>query len=254
MENKRDIHTERLEKLKQATILNYTDRINYDSKTDLYYTMLNSLINGELDDVFLSNNVSVKDKDIFQLVQKYMSLCFYEGDISYWTESVDGIYSTEDLESVVKKILDNYDFLLRLAKETSEASLKELVEFHKTDTFRDEVIIDLLRGRFRNDERLIETIDFMSDENGPYKDFTIEQKALLCSQPEGVIYKKNSNGDKETIPASELLSEIKIGLLGEDSPSFHLGDALKHMNIEDFKEIIYNIYIDDYKKDSAIKK
>lgn len=253
MENKKDIHTERLEKLKQATIINYNAVINYDNRLDLYYIMFNSLLNGELDDVFLSDNVSSDDKEAFELARKYSSLCFYKGDASYWTDSSEGAYSIDDPDTPATKILDNYDFLLKMAKESSEDSLKELVEFHKTDSFKAKAIIDHLRTLFINDDKLISTIKSMSDKNGSYKDFSVEQKALLCLQPEGVIYNVN-NGEEEDISASELISKIKIGLLGEDNPNFHLGDALKHMNIEDFKDIIYSIYIDDYRENNVSKK
>lgn len=239
MENKKDIRIERLEKLKQATIINFTENINYNNKLELYDTLIKNVLSGNFNDIFLSNNEN--DKETFELAQKYSSLCFYEGDSSYWLDSVEGVYLS-DVDLVTAKILDNYDFLLRLAKEGKEESLKELLGFQKTDIYSGRTIVDYLRNVFINDDVLVDIIKAMSDKNSSYKEFTTEQKALLCLNPEGVLYKTNEDNSVELIPSDRLLSEVKISLLGEDNPNFHLGDALKHMSIEDFDDIITGIY------------
>ena len=252
MENKKDIRIERLEKLKQATIINFTENINYNNKLELYDTLIENVFNGNFNDIFLSNYVDSSDKEVFDLASKYKSLCFYEGDSSYWLDSVEGVYLS-DLDLVTAKILDNYDFLLKLSKEGKEESLKELLKFQKTDIFSGRTIIDYLRNVFINDDVLVNTIKSMSGKNDDYKDFTLEQKALLCLNPEGVLYKTNEDNSVELIPSDKLLSEVKISLLGEDNPNFHLGDALKHMSIEDFDDIINNIYT-TYQEGNNINK
>ena len=241
MENKKDIRIERLEKLKQATIINFTENINYNNKLELYDALIKNVFNGNFNDIFLSNNEY--DEETFKLAQKYSSLCFYEGDSSCWLDSVEGVYLS-DVDLVTAKILDNYDFLLRVAKEGKEDALKELLSFQQTDLYSNRTIIDYLRNVFISDDVLVDTLKAMSDKNSSYKEFTAEQKALLCLNPEGVLYKTNEDNSVELIPSDKLLSEVKISLLGDDNPNFHLGDALKHMNIEDFDDIITGIYRD----------
>ena len=86
-----------------------------------------------------------------------------------------------------------------------------------------------------------------------YKDFTDEQKAILCLYPEGILYGVDKDNSIYNIPVGNLISKIKIALLGEDNDNFHLGDALIHLNIDDFNDIIGNVY-DDYKKESNTSK
>lgn len=254
MENKRDIRIERLEKLKQAIIVNFTDKIDYNNRIDLYDTLLEKVFAGSFDDMFLSDYVDKNDKDIFELARKYNSLCFFEGDSIYWVDSVEGVYLS-DLDLITIKLLDNYDFLLRIAKENGEDSLKQLVELQETEVFEDKIIVDYLRNSFVSDDILIDTIKAMSNPNGDYKDFSNEQKALLCLYPEGILYRVREDKKVESVPVSNLISKIKIALLGEDNGNFHLGDSLKHLSIDDFNEIIINMY-DSNKKEAneEIKK
>ena len=249
MENKKDIRIERLEKLKQATIVNFTDKINYNNNLDFYDTLLENVFSGNFDDIFLSDNVSKDDKEIHDLARKYSSLCFFKGDYSYWPDSVEGVYLS-DLDLVTTKLLDNYDFLLKVAKESGEDSLKQLLEIQHTSLFDDKVVIDYLRNSFVNDDVLISTLKSMSDS---YKNFSSEQKALLCLHPEGVLYRVNEDNSVENIPVGDLISKIKIALLGDDNPNFHLENALEHLKIDDFDEIIETIN-EDNKKETGVGK
>lgn len=251
MENK---SIERLNKLKQATILNFTDKIDYNNRLDLYETLLKNVFDGNFDDVFLTDNVDEDNRDkLFDLARKYKFLCFFQGNPSYWFDSVEGVYLS-DVELVTLKILDNYDFLIKLGKNCGEEALKQLVRFQKTDSFEDKVIIDYLRSGFINDDILADTIKSMSDKNGDYKDFSDEQKAYLCLYPEGVIYTVKEDESIEKIPASKIISGVKISLLGEDKEEYHLGDALKHLSMEDFEDIITKIYFDNKKESDTSKK
>lgn len=250
MENKSDIRIERLEKLKQATIVNFTDEIDYSNRLDLYDTLLSNVFKGSFDDDFLSKYVSKDDKDVFELARKYKSLCFFEGNQIYWIDSIEGA-SLADYDLITIKLLDNYDFLLRIAKENGEDSLKQLIKLQQTDSFNDKVIIDYLRNSFINDDILVDTIKSMNSND--YKDFTDEQKAILCLYPEGILYGVDKDNSIYNIPVDNLISKIKIALLGEDNDNFHLGDALIHLNIDDFNDIIGNVY-DDYKKESNTSK
>lgn len=244
---KREIRRARLEALKQATIINYGAEINYDGGLDLYETMVEHVFNGDLDDMFIVSEDVLNREETLKLARKYSSLCFYQGNIDYWLDSVEGI-SLMDPELVSLKILDNYDFLIRLAQ-NGEEPLKQLVNFKNTDFLGDKIIIDYLRTSFATDEILIDTIKSMSDKFGDYKEFSDEQKALLCMYPEGVLYRENEKGEYENIPSKKILSAIKINLLGEDNENFHLGDALQHLSMDDFEDIINKVY-EDHKKES----
>lgn len=244
---KRDIRISRLENLKQATIINYAENIRFDGQLDLYETMIEHVFNGDLDDMFITSTDIENRDEIFKLARRYSSLCFYQGNIDYWLDSIEGI-SLLDPELVTIKILDNYDFLIKLAQ-NGEEPLKQLVEFQKTDVLGNKVIIDYLRNSFANDEILIDTIKSMSDKSGDYKDFSNEQKALLCLYPEGVLYRKKEDGNYESIPSKNIIKAIKINLLGEDNDNFHLGDALMHLSMDDFEDIINKVY-EDYKNES----
>ena len=250
MENK---SIERLNKLKQATILNFTDKIDYSNRLDLYDTLLENVFNGNFDDIFLTDNVDESNrKELLELARKNSSVCFFQGNPVYWADSVEGVYLS-DVDFVTVKILDNFDFLIKLARDGGEEALKQLVRFQKTEFFEDKVIIDYLRNSFITDDILVDTIKSMSKRNGDYKDFSDEQKALLCLYPEGVIYKTKEDGNIEKIPVSKIISEVKISLLGEDRDDYHLGDSLKHMKMEDFEDIINKVY-EDYKKESSTGK
>ena len=58
MENRQDIRVERLEKLKQATIINYTDIVDFNDKVMLYETIIQHVLNGDYDDIFVTGSVS----------------------------------------------------------------------------------------------------------------------------------------------------------------------------------------------------
>lgn len=250
MENKRDIRIERLEKLKQATIINFTDRINYNNKLELYNTLLENVFNGNFDDMFLTKNLdglsNEEKKNIFELARKYSSLCFFEGNSNYWLDSVEGVYLS-DTDLVAYKLLDNYDFLLRVARECGEDSLKELVSFQEAKLsenqdiriFDGKVVIDYLRGIFVDDDVLIDTIKDMTNS---YKEFSTEQKAILCQYPEETLYSVKDDKNTEKISVDQLLRKIKFYFLGDDSDNYNLGDSLKHMKLRDFEDIIDNIY------------
>lgn len=247
-----NILVDRLEKLKQATIINNTEYIDFDDNLDFYDTLLEETFNGDFDDIFETKQLDGLSEDekkkAFEIARKYKSLCFFGGDSNYWADSIEGVYLS-DYDLICMRLLDNYDFILGLSK-TDEESLKTLVELQKTEVFSQKSIIDYLRNVFVNDEVLTSSIKRISND---YKDFTSEQKALLCLYPDGVLYKVKDDNEVEDIPSSELLRVIKINLLGTDDDNFHLGDALKHLNISDFEDII-NFTFNSYQNESSSHK
>ena len=254
MEKVKDIRIERLEKLKQATIVNDGAKINFNNKLELYDSLLDEVFKGNFDDIFLTNKLdnlnSEERAKIFDLARRYKALCFFEGDSVYWLDSVEGVYLS-DLDLVTTKILDNYDFLLDLANKGGEDALIELSKFQNTDMYYQKAIIDYLRNTFINDDILINTIISMSGKDDKYKSFTTQQKALLCLDPEGVIYKSDKDSI-EMINPNELIKKIKINFLGEDNDNYHIENALKQMNLEDFNELVNPVY-ESYQSNIARK-
>ena len=201
---------ERLENLKQATILNYLNEIDFENKKSLYDVMLKHFFAGEIDDAFLSgslSNLEEKEKEgIFQLARKYQALCFYMGDFSYWADSIGGVYLA-DYDFVSLKLLDNYDFLLGLIYDGGEQVLKMLMHFIETMS-KEGSVIDFLRSSFVNDEILKEIIIEMAKEDGIYQGFSIEEKETLCRYPEGVLYLEDKDSI-EKVSVEEIQNKIQ---------------------------------------------
>ena len=201
---------ERLENLKQVTILDYLNEIDFDNKKSLYDVMMKHFFEGELDDVFifsyLSNLEEKEKREIFELARKYQALCFYLGDFSYWADSIGGVYLS-DYEFVSQKLLDHYDFLLGLIYDGGEQVLKMLMHFVETMSKKGSVL-DFLRNSFVNDEILKEIIIEMSREDGIYQRFSIEEKEVLCRYPEGVLYLENKDSI-EKVSVEEIQNKIQ---------------------------------------------
>ena len=188
--------SERLEKLLNATVLNYTAEINVDNPIGEYDAMYDHLLKGDLDDFFLAPKLegNPKRKEIFDLVRKYGHLCFYDGNYyDYWLDSIGGF---TDEVVVSRRILDNYNFLLELALEKGEQALKELETLQKTDIGEDDAVVEFVRGVFQNDQALMDCLQETSKEDGPYKHLYPEKKEFLYRFPQGVLYLEDENGIK----------------------------------------------------------
>lgn len=211
--------TKRLEDLKQATLVNYLDDINLDDDRSLYDEMMHHFVEGDLDDEFSSSifdDMEMDDKKSLQdLARKYMSLCFYDGDVENWSDSVETIPLDYDLISL--KLFDNYNFLLMIARDGGEAALKELKKFQKCAGYHENAVIDYLRNTFLSDTILRKVILDMTKKDSLYKVFTAEQRASLCRFPEGTLY--SFNWDDERIKFSSPLAlalEINKRITGEE--------------------------------------
>lgn len=182
--------TKRLEDLKQAILVNYLDEINLDDNKSLYDEMMHHLVNGDLDDEFSSSvydGMEIDDKKELQdLVRKYISLCFYDGDVSNWVDSIEHV--PLDYDFIALKLLDNYNFLLEIARDGGEKALKELKKFQKCEGYHESSVIDYLRNTFLSDAILRKVILSMSKKDSLYKVFTDNQRASLCRFPEGTLY------------------------------------------------------------------
>ncbi|MBQ9018869.1 MAG: hypothetical protein IJ097_00980 [Bacilli bacterium] len=221
------IYIEQLKNFKDAMIINHLAELDLDNSLEFYNSMLKEIFNGSFNDIFISDNLDDDNKyEILDLVQQYSSLCFYLGEFDNWTDSIEGV-SLSDLDLITIKLLDNYDFLIKIAKDGGETALKFLTLFQGTDLFQKGSIIAVLRNMFYNDDILEDIIIDMANVDGTYKDFSDKQKLVLCNYPEGVLYEIKSNNVNK-IDVNKLINRI--------------GDDLKDFDITDFKEVIEDIY------------
>lgn len=246
MSKKNDMFVQRLEVLKQATILNYLDEINFDNIMELYDVMIEHLLQGDFDDVFLSKYLIGLDEEekaeIFQLARRFKPLCFYMGDAAYWTDSIEGVYLS-DLDFVSMKLLDNFDFLLGISKEGGDAALKQLMAFQGGHMSVSGSVIDCLRNSFGNDDILKDIILEMSTRGGNYSGLKDFQKEILCTYPDGILF--HHVGDEyKIIPPQEIIEKIQIEYFGspiEDYKDFSSLGALLN-DTESFENVIISIY------------
>ena len=250
----RDEKIDRLEKLKQATILNYGEGIDFNNEIELYENMLIHVFNGDFNESFLTDYIDeVDDKEsVIKLANKYMSLCFYQGSFEYWLDSIEGV-SLSDLDIISLKLLDNYDFLLRIANSGGEDALKELLKFQRNDAFEGESVIDHLRNVFDNDNVLEHVIIEMTRKDGAYSSFTDYQKIALCSSPSGIIFDVEGNKVYHTISIIDTLSLLKHYVLGDETDEYSDEDftkILKGMSKDEFEDILYMIQTANKEKNS----
>ena len=238
-----DIFIQRLEKLKQVVILNYLDTIDFDKTKDFYDLIMKSLFQGDFDYIFLSKNlvgIDIEERtEIFQLARKYKSLCFYLGDFNHWADSIGGEYLA-DLDLVGMKLLDNYDFLLGLAKDGGEDLLKQLLAFQDSPMAREGSVIDFLRNCFENDSLLKEILFEFTNENGLFQAFSDEQKRILCTYPEGVLYTVEE-GEIQVVSREKLIENLQRESILMGMGDSSVSDFDFSMNAEPFENIVLNV-------------
>ena len=238
---------ERLENLKQGTILNSLESIDLDNEIDLYDTMIHLFAEGELDDYFSSETIENMDDDqkkkVHELARKYESLCFFAGNPDYWIDSIEG-FSLNDLDFICMRIFDNYNFLLELIVDGDLEVLEELKSIQATDLFSDKVVIDYLRNVFNDDNFLKETLRDFENKDEEYSNLSALEKSLLLLNPEGVLYQNDSV--KERVSLQELKDKIAInsGLSEEKVKNISLVDLIDKIGVFKFQEILSKIYLD----------
>lgn len=258
MSKKKDIRisTKRLEQLKQATIINYLAYIDLDNDLDLYDVMIHLFIDGKLDGAFYSpmfDNMEKRDKyDLLELGREYASLCFFGGNPSYWTDSIEGL-SLKDYDLICMRLLDNFNYMLEIAKDGGVEALEQLKRFQNTQLFSDNIVIDYLRGIFDDDELLKQSIIDVSKKDGDYQNLTDIQKAFLFVYPDGVLFEEN-NGEKKRLPASELWKKMEEKISSDSNYSLMIGSSLdSSLKNSIFEDLIADIYI-DYSLDGLNQK
>ena len=140
----------RLEKLEQDTIVKYFEKIPFSNYKEnnlfsLYDFMIVHLLRGDLNHSFLSDNLEDLEEEekenLFDLVQNYSYLIFYDGNSRCWMDSLEGV-TLQDMDLVCLRLLDNYDFLLKIAKEGGETVLKPLAQFQKSTISKEGSVLE----------------------------------------------------------------------------------------------------------------
>lgn len=233
---------ERLEKLEQETILRYFNDISLAKNGDnyrvsLYDSMILHLIRGDFDNSFLSESlVDFEESEkavFFQLARNYSYLVFYDGNSRCWIDSVEGV-TLQDIDLICTRLLDNYDFLLRVAKEGGEIVLKQLSHFQKSIMSQAGSVLDYLRNTFFDDNALLRFLIEISKEDGIYADLSNKQKIKMCT------YLRNLKISGDT-SSFELEKGLKMYLSESRIDNFLNGDASKCQDfVSMFLDINYN--------------
>ena len=175
----------RFEDLKNAVLLKYLDSLDLDDESmNLCDKIIYYFNKGELDNEFYSTlliNLSEEER------KSILKLCFYDGNSDYWIDSVEGI-PLKDAQFICLKILDNVNFLVRIALSGGRNALEFLRIFSNKEYYSDSSVVEYLRNSFRYDDVLENIILEMSKEDSSYNVFDEEQKAILCGSPQGVLF------------------------------------------------------------------
>ena len=223
------------EKLKQETILRYSDEIEFDADLTLYDVMINHLVSGDLDSVFVSSVVEgmsdEEKKELFSLAREYNELCFHKGNSMCWLNSVENALPS-DYELIAYSVIDNYNYLLSVAKYGGRRVLEQLRTLNQGKDFSDFCIIDFLRNSFIDDKALTAVLTDMSKENSFYDIFTDEQKIDLLSTPEGTLYSYvNPKKIRITSPL----------LLGAKICNLYTYDSIDSINESDCEDLVLHL-------------
>lgn len=226
---------ELLEKLEQKTILYYLNDINLSkSKKELYDSMFNHLLNGDFDDSFLSKSLEDLDDDsrkaILTLGKNYSFLIFYEGSSSLWLDSIEGV-TLQDMDLVCLRLLDNYDFLLKIARVGGEIVLKQLSAFQKSMISKEGSVVEYLRNTFYNDDALIKFLIGISKKEGIYASLNDLEKIKLCISLRNRL--SSFVGENEICSSTKFEDKLTTILLMRE----YNGDSLENVSSESYSFI-----------------
>ena len=246
-QEKIDDGIKRLEKLKQETILRYTDEIDYEEELYLYDVMINHFAKGDLDDVFESDvfdGMSESERDVLcTLVREYVGLCFSNGDVDYWLDSLENT-PISDYNLIAYSIFNSYEYLLELAKDGGKDVLELLVSLRASDELRDTAVVSYLRNTFIDDKVLSAVLLEMAKEGSYYKVFTDEQKGMLLNYPEGTLYAYGDDVINITSPlvlGVEIFNNVNSEAPIEDVDASDLDDVILSLS-EFYRDENFNFY------------
>ena len=187
----------RLNELKNMIIILFSDELDYDGDRDFVITdaLFKHLTNGDLNNYYQSPLLEEYDKSerdrVLNIINKYSFLLFRNKNCSSWFESID--MPLIDYDIIALKLLDYYEFLIDIYLQGGEIALKELTKYVDYDIFNETSVIDYLISSFASKDILKKVIIDMSKEDGPYKDFSIDNRAILLKKPNGIFYYTKNN-------------------------------------------------------------
>lgn len=249
-----DLRSERLLNLEKLAIERYTDEIDYSSEIDLYDVIIKHLISGDFNEEYISEYLNKNNRElIMNLVNQYSGLCFYDQDCENWIDSIE-LPDIGDYRAILSVILENYDFLIRIAANGGKDVLDELSSYVNFAGYNESSIIEYLRVSFNRNDDVIVRILFDMVNNDKYDVFTSEQKACLLAHPLGVLYKYN--GTKfDYLEPEDIATNIgnymhQIEYFGEDEYMDRVVDLTNMLNgILDFDNVV-RIMNYEYKKNN----
>ena len=255
---KKNISEERLGVLLDATILRYCETINLIDYTSALDAMFKHLIEGDLNREFQSPKLdkvsSEERKKAFALAQKYSYLCFYDGKVDYWEDSIDGYHPGMFSELIAVQVLDNYNFLIELAQEKGEKAIEELINLGQSEQVTSS-IVDYARNSFDNDQVLKAVLANTSREDSLYNDLKPNEKAILYKYAKGVLYEDYKSEDVEDfdmIPEALLINKISEYSYDDNINSMNnLRNIIDYLGENTFESIIRDIhltYMEEIKK------
>lgn len=155
-------------KLEDVCLERYLDEINFklddDSSNDLYLcdVMVDHLAKGDLNDVYESDLIeSFREDDkkkLLDLVSKNSDICFVNNSSEYWIDTINYI-EVEDYRFAVKKILDNFEFLLKVCINCGENKLRLLSSLKDQKLHINQSIVDSIRDSFESDEEIFSLLN-----------------------------------------------------------------------------------------------
>ena len=150
-------------KLEDICIEKYLDEINFklddEASNDLYLcdVIVEHLANGDFNDVYESDILEgFKDEEkrkILDVVSKNSDICFVNNSSEYWFDSINYI-EVNDYKFALKKILDNFDFLIKVCVKCGVDKIKLLSSLKDEKLHINRAIIDSIRDSYEDDEEI----------------------------------------------------------------------------------------------------
>lgn len=241
-QEKIDDGIKRLEKIRDLTIKECTDIIDFDQEISLYDIMINRFVKGDFDSIFDSyvlDGMSDLDREkLFALTREFIGLCFVNGDVDYWLDSLENT-PISDCDLIVYSIFNSFEYLMELAKDGGRNVLELLVSLRASEDLRDVALVNYLRNTFVDDRVLSSVLLDMSKEDSSYDIFTDEQKGILLNYPEGTLY---AYGNDEIRITSPLVLGVQIyNSVNSDEPITEINDE----NIDSVKLSLKEFFRDE---------
>lgn len=233
----------RFDDLLQQTIIKYADVVDLNDDIALYDTLMSHLVGGKLEfhSAYLDKLADADKKSILETARQSISLCFKQGNSMNWLYSVGDI-PIEDSEYICIKLLDDYDFLIKLIY-LNPSILNLLKFFEDSNAFDGEAIIGRIRSLCKYDFIAEEILSNMCDDNGEFSCFSNSQKATMISFANPILFYYDK-GDVIFPSGYQIAKRVYKANYHKDCKSeSELLNSIK--NIDSFEEIIIELYKDN---------